>query len=153
MKEGTKIIDHLNAFNTLICELNSMEVKFEDEEKEIMLLCSLPKSWDHLVTTMWFNQTYAIDYDIVVGDLLSKEIRKKFGKETSIVEEMVVRGQSIEGGKYQKGTAKSKSKDSKGKEKCWFCGKSGHLKKDYWKRQQASKQDSRKRSKFNYMYA
>jgi len=37
-----------------------------------------------------------------------------------------------------------KSKDSKGKAKCWFCGKSRHLKKDYWKGQQASKEDSTK---------
>jgi hypothetical protein len=55
---------------------------------------------------------------------------------------MVVRGQSIEGGKDHKCTTMSKSKDSKGKAKCWFCVKSGHLKKDCWKRQQASKEDS-----------
>jgi hypothetical protein len=56
---------------------------------------------------------------------------------------MVVKGRSTEGGKDQKGTTKSKSKDSKGKGKCWFCGKSGHLKKDCWKRQQTSKEDSK----------
>jgi hypothetical protein len=38
----------------------------------------------------------------------------------------------------------SKSKYSKGKGKCWFYGKSRHLKKDCWKRQQASKEDSTK---------
>jgi hypothetical protein len=48
MKEGTKIVDHLNVFNTLICQLSSMEVKYEDEDKEVTLLCSLPESWDHL---------------------------------------------------------------------------------------------------------
>ena len=57
---------------------------------------------------------------------------------------MVVRGRFTEGGKDQKGIARSKSKDSKGKEKCWFCGKFGHLKMDCWKRQQASKEDSTK---------
>jgi hypothetical protein len=57
---------------------------------------------------------------------------------------MVVRGRSIEGGKDQKGTAMSKSKDSKGKTKYWFCGKSRNLKKDCWKRKKASKEDSTK---------
>jgi hypothetical protein len=76
MKEGTKIVDHLNVFNTLICQLSSMEVKYEDEDKAVTLLCSFPESWDHLVTTMWFNTTDAIDYDIVVGALLSEEMRK-----------------------------------------------------------------------------
>jgi hypothetical protein len=83
MKEGTEIADHLNVFNTLIFVLTNMEVKFEDEDKEVTLMCLLPESWDHLVTTMWFNTTYADDYDTVVGGLLFEEIRKTSGKETS----------------------------------------------------------------------
>jgi hypothetical protein len=55
---------------------------------------------------------------------------------------VVVRGRATEGGKDQNGTFRSKSKYSKGKVKCWFCGKSRNLKKDCWKRQQASKEDS-----------
>jgi hypothetical protein len=52
MKEGTKIVDHLNVFNTLICQLSSMEVKYKDEDKTITLLSSLLEPWDHLVTSM-----------------------------------------------------------------------------------------------------
>ena len=44
MKEGTKVADHLNTFNTLIIQLTSMEVKFEDEDKAITLSCWLPES-------------------------------------------------------------------------------------------------------------
>jgi hypothetical protein len=58
MKEGTKIVDHLNVFNTLICQLSSMDVTYEDEDKSVTLLCSLSESWDHLVTSMWFSSTY-----------------------------------------------------------------------------------------------
>jgi hypothetical protein len=146
MKEGTKIVDYLNVFNTLICQLSSMEVKYEDEDYAVTLLCSFPESWDHLVTTVWFNTIDAIDYDIVVGALLCEEIRRISSKETSTAEAMVVINQSTKGGKDQKGTTRSKSKDSKGKAKCCFCGKSRHLKKDCWKRQQASKEDSTKES-------
>jgi hypothetical protein len=39
MKEGTKIDDHLNVFNNLISQLTIMELKFEDEDKEVTLLC------------------------------------------------------------------------------------------------------------------
>ena len=84
MKEGTKIVEHLNVFNTLICQLTSMEVKFEYEDKALTLLCFFLESWDHLVTTVWFNTTYAIDYDIVVGALLCEEMRRRSSKETSI---------------------------------------------------------------------
>jgi hypothetical protein len=91
-----------------------------------------------------------------VGDLLSKEMRKTSSKETSTAKAMAVKGRSTEGGKDHKGTTRSKegkghkgktrsnSKDSKAKAKCWFCGKSGHLQKDCWKRQEASKDDSTK---------
>jgi hypothetical protein len=76
MKEGTKIVDHLNVFNTLICQLSSMDVMYEYEDKEVTLVCSLLESWDHLVTTMWFSSTDSIDYETVVGALLSEEMRK-----------------------------------------------------------------------------
>ena len=52
MKEGTSIADHLNAFNTLLVQLQSIEVKIPSEDKAINLLCSLPESWDHFVTSI-----------------------------------------------------------------------------------------------------
>jgi hypothetical protein len=92
-----------------------MEVKYEDEDKEIMLLCSFPESWDHMVTSMWFNTTDAIDYDTVVGALFSKEMRRRSSKETSTKEEVVVRGRSTERRKNQRGTSRYKSKGKKSK--------------------------------------
>jgi hypothetical protein len=76
-----------------------MEVKYEDEDNTITLLCSLPESWDNSVTSMWFITTDAIDYDIVVGALLSEEMRRRSSKETSTIEAMVVIGRSTERGK------------------------------------------------------
>ena len=149
MKEGTKIVDHLNVFNTLICQLSSMDITYKDEDKAVTLLCLFPESWDHLVTTMWFSSTNSIDYDIVLGALLSKEMRRRSNKETSTTEEMVVRGWSTKRGQDQKGTTRSKSKYSKGKGKCWFYGKFGHLKKDCWKRQKTFKEDSTKEENSN----
>ena len=76
MKEGKKKNDHLNICNILICQLTSMDVKYEDEEKEVTLLCSLHESWDHLVTSMWFSTTYTIDYGTVLGALFLEKMRK-----------------------------------------------------------------------------
>ena len=80
MKQGIKIVDHLNIFNTRICQLSSMEVKYEDEDKEVTLLCPFPESWDHMVTSVWFITPYTIDYDIVVGALLFEEMRRRSSK-------------------------------------------------------------------------
>ena len=52
MKESMKIADHLNVFNTLICQLNSMDVKIDDEDKAVDLLCTLPESWGQVVSSI-----------------------------------------------------------------------------------------------------
>jgi hypothetical protein len=96
MKEGTKVVDHLNTFNTIIVQLTSMEVKFKDEDKAITLFCSLPESWDNLVTSIRFILTKVLDYDSVVGDLLAEEMRRKSSKETSTLEAMLIRGRTTE---------------------------------------------------------
>jgi hypothetical protein len=110
-------------------------------------LYSLPESWDHLVTSIWFSTTNIIYYDTIVGSMLFEEMRRKSSQETSTSEVMVARGQSEERGKNQRSTSRSKSKVKKGKLKCWYFGKLGHLKNDCWKRQQASKEDSIKEAK------
>ena len=72
MKEGTEIVDHLNSFNTLLVQLDSMGVKFEYEDKAITLLCYFPKSWDHFVTSISFSTTESIEFDVIVAALLSE---------------------------------------------------------------------------------
>jgi hypothetical protein len=113
MKEGTKVVDHLNTFNTLIVQSNSMEVKFEDEDKDITLLCLLPKSWDNLVTSISFSSANVLDYDSVVGALLAEEMRRKSSKETSNSKAMLVRGRTKE--KNERSFSQSKSRHKKGK--------------------------------------
>ena len=77
MKEGMKITYHLNVFNSLIFHLSSMDVKIDDEDKTINLLCTLPKSWDQVVSSISLSTTNTLEFDNVVGTLLSEELRKK----------------------------------------------------------------------------
>jgi hypothetical protein len=109
-----------------------MKIKFEDEDKAITLLCLLPESWDNLVTSISFISAYVLNYDSVVGALLVEEMRRKSSRETSTLEVMLVRGRTKE--KNERSFSRSKSRHRKGKAKCWYCGKTGHLKKDCWKR-------------------
>ena len=88
-KEGTKIAEHLNVFNTLICQLSDMEVKFQEEDKAITLLCSLPESWDHFITFINLSKTESLEFDSVVGALLAEEVRKKSNVETYASEAMI----------------------------------------------------------------
>ena len=133
MKEGSKVAEHLNVFNTLICQLTDMEVKIQEEDKAITSLCSLPESWDHFVTSISLSTADSLKFESVVGALLSEEVRRKSNNETVASEAMIDRGWSKERGKKTRGFSISKSKGNKCKAKCWYCNKIGHLKKDYWK--------------------
>ena len=44
MSEGGSIADHLNEFNTVTNQLSSVGVKFDDEFRALLFLCSLPES-------------------------------------------------------------------------------------------------------------
>ena len=54
MKKGTSILQYLNAFNRILSDLLTLEVKSEDEDKALLILSSLPSSYDHLVTTIMY---------------------------------------------------------------------------------------------------
>ena len=44
MKDGDSVTEHLNAFNTVVSQLLSIDIKILDEYKCISWLCSLPNS-------------------------------------------------------------------------------------------------------------
>ncbi|KHN31032.1 Retrovirus-related Pol polyprotein from transposon TNT 1-94, partial [Glycine soja] len=52
MGEGISVIDHINEFNTILAQLESVQIKFEDEVKALILLSSLPDSWAATVTAV-----------------------------------------------------------------------------------------------------
>lgn len=49
MHEGTQLRDHLEQLNTLLLELRNIDVKIEDEDAALILLVSLPLSYDNFV--------------------------------------------------------------------------------------------------------
>ena len=44
--EDTPIAQHLNEFNTITNQLSSMEIEFDDETRALIVLASLPNSWE-----------------------------------------------------------------------------------------------------------
>eukprot|EP00253_Pinus_taeda_P012633 PITA_12633 len=110
-----------------------MEVKIQEEDKALTLLCSLSESWDHFVTSISLSTANSLKFESVVGALLSKEVRRKSSTETAAPKAMIARGWSKEGGEKRRVSSRSKSKGKKCKAKCWHCNKIGHLKKHCWK--------------------
>jgi hypothetical protein len=74
MRDGDSVAERLNAFNTVVSQLVSVDIKISDEDKCISLLCSLPYFWDSLVVAIGSNTT-SLKFEEVVSSLLSEEMR------------------------------------------------------------------------------
>ena len=61
MSEGGSVADHLNEFNTLTNQLSSVKMNFDDEVRALLILCSLPETWNGLVMAvsncLWFKHS------------------------------------------------------------------------------------------------
>ena len=110
-------------------------MNFDDEVRDLLILCSLWKRWNSLVMVVsnYVPSSNTLKFDDVVGVILSEEMQRKITGETSSnALTMESRGRQNERGRSQGNRSKSKKGRSKsifGKIECWNCGKKGHLKK------------------------
>jgi hypothetical protein len=134
MEDGDSVTEHLNAFNTLVSQLVSVNITIAEEDKCITLLCSFPDSWDNLVVAIGSTTQSTLKYEDVVSSLLSEEMRRK-SMDSHSTYALFVRGRTQDknpgkpSGGRSKSTGRSKS-PGKSLRKCWKCGKTGHYKKD-----------------------
>jgi hypothetical protein len=49
MDDGDSIVEHVNAFNTIVTQLILVGVNMDEEDIYMTLLFSFPNSWDNLV--------------------------------------------------------------------------------------------------------
>ena len=78
MANNESVSGHINEFNTLMRQLESVEINFEDEIRALILLSSLSEAWDSLVMVVSnFCRTGTWKFDDVVGVLLSEAERRK----------------------------------------------------------------------------
>ncbi|KAL0459207.1 UNVERIFIED_CONTAM: Retrovirus-related Pol polyprotein from transposon TNT 1-94 [Sesamum latifolium] len=70
MQEGSDLAQHVNIFNQIITDLARLDVSIEDEDRAMILLCSLPFSYEHLVTTLTYGKE-TIKVDEITAALLA----------------------------------------------------------------------------------
>ena len=105
MKEGSDLLEHLNTFNMLNTQLSSFGVNYEDEDKALLLLASLPTSFDYLVTTLMYGKE-TIVLEEVTSALLS-HIKMKQDCDGSQADGLIVKFESS-----NRGRSKSRRRNS-----------------------------------------
>ena len=127
IKEGSPTLRHLNAFNRILSDLLALKVKLEEEDKTLLLLSSLPSSYDHLATNIIYGKE-ALELEDVRQILQNNTLMKK----TDFTDEalgLVVMG--------QRGRSKSRGPkrdlEASSSFACYFCIKPEHIKKNYMK--------------------
>lgn len=71
---------HLNEFNKIIMDLKNIDIKIDDEDQTIIVLCSLLASYEYFVVTLLYeNDTISIED--VKASLHFRKLRKKVFKE------------------------------------------------------------------------
>ena len=74
MNEGTTISDHLSVLNGIVFELETIEVKINDEDLALRLIWSLPTSYEHMKPILIHGKEKII-FSEVTGKLFSEENR------------------------------------------------------------------------------
>lgn len=138
-KGGISLSEHLDNFDKILADLQNLDVKIDDEDKALLLLNSLPDSYEHLINTLLYGKE-EIKYGEVSSILTNNEVRKKdkdvYRDPTSEV--LVVRGRSEnwKPASSERSQSKLRSDASVSERKipemdeCAFCHNKGHWKKD-----------------------
>ena len=122
-------------FNKILDDLENIEVKLEEEDKALLLLNSLPKSFEHFKDAILYGKDQDITLEEVQTSIRTKEMQKQQDSKSEDNGESlnISRGRSEKKGTRGK-KSRSRSRDSKNgqktKFKCFNCHKTGHFKKD-----------------------
>lgn len=138
--EDRDVMEQLEDFNKAIDDLENIDVSIADEDKAILLLNALPKSYDHLRDAIMYGREGTITFLEVQSALRANEMQSSGTKIADPSSESL----NIKGFKGKKGFKKKidppkfSGNDQKESRVCFWCKKPGHLKKDCfgWKKKQ-----------------
>ena len=142
MSEGASLEDHLTVFKEIVSDLETLEVKYDDEDLGLILLCSLPASYSTFRDTILYSRD-TLTLDEVYDALFSKEKMKHLvNRSDAQGEGLVVRGRTQE--RNSGGDDRSRSKSKNRNKTCNYCKKKGHIKSECYKLQNRNKRDAAK---------
>ncbi|KAE8721509.1 hypothetical protein F3Y22_tig00015910pilonHSYRG00102 [Hibiscus syriacus] len=133
MQDDHDLAQHVNVFNQIVSDLARLDVKIEDEDRAMILLCSLPPSYEHMVTTLTYGKE-TINVEEITAALLAHNQRKQNAGESSQADSLYVKGNRDCGRKPEKAGSGKRNSRSKSRDKktihCYKCKEAGHMKRD-----------------------
>ena len=126
---GTSMSEHIDEFNKIISDLVNLDIDMKDDDKAILLLNSLPESYDHLGTTLLYGKD-VVKYENVSSALLGNEQRQR-EKGNSSLNALLARGRNekLDQGGRSNSPNKFIPRDL-AKVRCHKCKDLGHFRKD-----------------------
>ncbi|KAM5588228.1 hypothetical protein ABKV19_006591 [Rosa sericea] len=130
-KDGVRVTEHLNNFQSTINQLATMDMKIDDQLQALLLLGSLPDNWETFVVTVSNSAPDGVlSMDNVKNNMLNEETRRKSSSsDNSQVFVTEYRGRSKSRGPKGHGRSVSRSR-TRFNGKCHHCGIFGHMKKN-----------------------
>ena len=77
MKESDLVHAHINEYKNLNPQISAEGTTIEDELKAMLVMSSLPPSWETFVTTLCNASTTAVKYSEVTSSILTKVAKRK----------------------------------------------------------------------------
>ena len=130
-QNGKAMTDHLNTFQGIINQLAGMKIKFDTEVQGLMLLGTLPDSWETFRMSLSNSAPDGmLEMDVVKSSVLNEEMRRKSTGSSSQSELLVTDNRGRSQSKGPKDRSRSKSKTGRyANIECHHCGKKGHIKR------------------------
>ncbi|KAL8526510.1 hypothetical protein ACS0TY_015638 [Phlomoides rotata] len=138
MVDEKPILEQLDKFNKVLDDLENIDIKMEEEDKALILLSALPKSFKNFNDTILFGRQSSITLEEVHVALKSKELQKVIDQASfSTGEGLTVKGKYLKKSNFKKGNT-NKWQNKKTSEtttdtyvrKCFHCHEPGHYKKN-----------------------
>nr|GEU34698.1 zinc finger, CCHC-type [Tanacetum cinerariifolium] len=124
-------ISEIEAFNKLILDLANIDIEIKDEDPTLMLLTSLPSSYENFVETLLYGRE-SLKMEDVLATLNSRELKKRTkGTKEEAGDGLYVRERSDHSCKaHSGGSSRFKSRGGTSKLMCFICHLKVHLKRD-----------------------
>lgn len=128
MFEGMSLDDRLTMFKEIVANLETLEVKYDEEDLVLMLLCSLPPSYVTFRDTILYSRDTLTAEDVYDALLSKEKMRYLAGGSGNHAEGLVVGGRNQDKNLGKNMRCRSKSKHDE--KTCHYCKNKGHIRAD-----------------------